>query len=67
MTGGLTDRSEIPMGTWQVRFVKWLWDLGFMGKPVVETKAARDSAEFGKNPPGWRSRIRIESDGQRPW
>ena len=50
------------MGTWQLRFVKWFRDLGFMGKPGVEKKAARDSAEFGKNPPrtglAW---LRIES------
>jgi len=51
MTGGLTDRSGIPMGTWQYRFVDWFRDLGFLAKPGVETKAARDSAEFVKNPP----------------
>ena len=51
MTGGLTDRSGIPMGTWQLRFIDWFRDLGFMDKPGAETKAARDSAEFVQNPP----------------
>jgi hypothetical protein len=40
MTGGLTDRKGIPLGAWQHRFVEWFRDLGFLGKPGVETKAA---------------------------
>jgi len=44
MTGGLTDRNDTPFGTWQYRFVDWFRDLGFLQKPGVETKAARDVA-----------------------
>jgi endo-1,4-beta-xylanase len=44
MTGGLTDRNDIPFGTWQYRFIDWFRDLGFLQKPGVETKAARDVA-----------------------
>lgn len=51
MTGGLTDRTGIPMGTWQMRFVDWFRDLGFLQKPGIETKAARDAAQFATNPP----------------
>jgi endo-1,4-beta-xylanase len=46
MTGGLSDRNAIPMGTWQYRFIDWFRDLGFLQKPGVETKAARDVASF---------------------
>lgn len=46
MTGGLTDRGGIPFGTWQVRFIDWFRDLGFLQKPGLETKAARDTAAF---------------------
>src|SRR5215203_5201868 len=51
MTGGLTDRSGIPFGTWQYRFVDWFRDLGFLDKPGVETKAAKDVATFVAQPP----------------
>jgi endo-1,4-beta-xylanase len=51
MSGGLTDRNGIPYGTWQYRFIDWFRDLGFMGKPGVETKAARDVATRMANPP----------------
>jgi hypothetical protein len=51
MTGGLTDRSGIPFGTWQYRFVDWFRDLGFLQKPGVETKAAKDVATFVATPP----------------
>jgi endo-1,4-beta-xylanase len=51
MTGGLTDRGGIPFGTWQYRFIDWFRDLGFMGKPGVETKAAKDVATFVAQPP----------------
>ena len=54
MTGGLTDRNDIPFGTWQYRFIDWFRDLGFMQKPGVETKAARDVAARVANPPGAR-------------
>jgi endo-1,4-beta-xylanase len=50
-SGGLTDRNDIPLGTWQARFVDWFRDLGFLQKPGVETKAARDVAAFVANPP----------------
>jgi len=41
---GLKDRGGAPFGTWQDRFIDWFRDLGFLGKPGVETKAARDVA-----------------------
>jgi endo-1,4-beta-xylanase len=50
MTGGLTDRNDTPFGTWQYRFVDWFRDLGFLGKPGVETKAAKDIELFLKTP-----------------
>ncbi len=46
MSGGLTDRGGIPFGTWQYRFIDWFRDLGFLQKPGVETKAAKDVASF---------------------
>ena len=45
MSAGLANRN-IPFGTWQDRFIDWFRDLGFLGKPGVETKAARDIAAF---------------------
>lgn len=51
MSGGLTDRRGTPLGTWQYRFVDWFRDLGFLDKPGVETKAAKDVADYVKNPP----------------
>ena len=51
MTGGLTHRNGIPFGTWQDRFIDWFRDLGFLEKSGLETKAARDVADFQKNPP----------------
>lgn len=41
-TSGLTDRGGIALGTWHLRFIDWARDLEFMGKPGVETRAARD-------------------------
>jgi endo-1,4-beta-xylanase len=49
--GAMTDRSGIPFGTWQARFIDWFRDLGFLQKPGIETKAARDVDAFVKNPP----------------
>jgi len=46
MSAGLGDRSGIPFGKWQDRFIDWFWDLGFLQKPGVETKAARDVSNF---------------------
>jgi acetyl esterase/lipase len=54
MTGGLTDRNGMPLGTWQFRFIDWVRDLGFLQKPGVETKAARDTAARVANPPRGR-------------
>jgi acetyl esterase/lipase len=51
MSGGLTDRNGIPFGTWQFRLIDWARDLGFLQKPGVETKAAKDVASFLANPP----------------
>ena len=52
MGGGLTVRRELPMGTWQDRMIEWMRHLGFLAEPGVETRAAKDTAEFAKNPPG---------------
>ncbi len=48
--GGLSDRNGIPFGTWQYRYIDWFRDLGFLQKPGVETKAARDIAAFPGGP-----------------
>jgi acetyl esterase/lipase len=50
MSGGLTDRNDIPYGTWQYRYIDWFRDLGFLQKPGVETKAAKDIAAFASQP-----------------
>ena len=57
MSGGLTDRNDTPYGTWQFRFIDWFRDLGFLQKPGVETKAAKDIATYMSRPapvPGGR-------------
>ena len=51
MAAGLADRNGIPIGKWQDRFIDWFRDLGFLQKPGVETKAARDTATFQNSPP----------------
>jgi acetyl esterase/lipase len=51
MTGGLTDRNNTPFGKWQDRYIDWFRDLGFLQKPGVETKAAKDVSVFVKQPP----------------
>jgi endo-1,4-beta-xylanase len=51
MSGGLTDRNGIPFGTWQYRFIDWARDLGFLQKPGLETKAAKDVAAYVASPP----------------
>ena len=43
-TGGLSNRGGIAYGTWQERYLEWMRDLGFLGKPGVETQAAKDVA-----------------------
>jgi endo-1,4-beta-xylanase len=50
MNAGLGNRN-LPFGTWQDRFIDWFRDLGFLQKPGVETKAARDIALFLTQPP----------------
>src|ERR1035437_2921188 len=50
MTGGFTDRNDIPFGDWQYRYIEWFRDLGFLQKPGVETKAAQDVAAFVNAP-----------------
>jgi acetyl esterase/lipase len=50
MTGGLTDRNGIPFGAWQHRFIDWFRDLGFLQKPGIETKAAKDITAFVSQP-----------------
>ena len=51
MSGGLTDRNNIPYGTWQFRFIDWARDLGFLQKPGIKTKAAQDVASYLASPP----------------
>jgi endo-1,4-beta-xylanase len=43
---GMKDRNGEPFGTWHERFVDWFRDLGFLQKPGVETKAAKDAAAY---------------------
>jgi len=50
MSGGLTDRNGTPFGTWQFRFIDWFRDLGFLERPGIETKAARDIEYFLSQP-----------------
>jgi endo-1,4-beta-xylanase len=50
MSGGLTDRNGMPYGTWQYRFIDWFKDLGFLQKPGIETKAAKDIAVYLTQP-----------------
>jgi endo-1,4-beta-xylanase len=45
---GIKDRSGQPFGTWHERFVDWFRDLGFLQKPGVETKAAKDAAAYAQ-------------------
>jgi acetyl esterase/lipase len=54
--GGLTDRNDTPYGTWQYRFIDWFRDLGFLQKPGVETKAAKDIATYMSQPPPGQGR-----------
>jgi endo-1,4-beta-xylanase len=69
MSGGLTDRNGTPFGTWQYRFIDWARDLGFLQKPGVETKAAKDVAAYIANPPrpyGQGRGARAASNGAAP-
>jgi hypothetical protein len=40
--------DAIPSGKWFDRFTDWFTDLGFLGKPGVETKAAKEVAAYAK-------------------
>jgi hypothetical protein len=51
MSAGLADRNGIPFGKWQDRYIDWFRDLGFLQKPGVETKAAKDIAAFMSQAP----------------
>jgi endo-1,4-beta-xylanase len=51
MSGGLTDRNDIPFGKWQYRFIDWFRDLGFLQKAGIETRAAQDVDAYVKQPP----------------
>jgi len=51
MAAGIADRGGMPFGRWQDRFIDWFRDLGFLQKPGVQTKAARESAAFASQPP----------------
>jgi endo-1,4-beta-xylanase len=46
MSAGLADRNGMPFGSWQNRFIDWFRDLGFLQRPGIETKSARDTALF---------------------
>lgn len=65
-TGGLTDREGTPMGTWHLRFIEWFRDLGFLQKPGVETKAAKDIEDFVKQPPRRMRGVGGQRRGERP-
>jgi len=42
------ERDTIPWGGWRERYLDWFRDLGFLGKPGEQTKAAREVAEYAK-------------------
>jgi acetyl esterase/lipase len=50
MAAGISNRNGIPIGTWQERFIDWFRDLGFLQKPGIETRAARDTTAFASKP-----------------
>jgi len=49
--GALSDRHDTPFGTWQLRFIDWFRDLGFLNKSGEQTKAAKDVETYMKQPP----------------
>ncbi|MES1168660.1 MAG: hypothetical protein ABUL61_05775, partial [Oleiharenicola lentus] len=56
-TGGLSNMGGTAFGTWSARYLDWMRDLGFLGKPGVQTQAAKDVAanlERKKRDPNWR-------------
>ncbi len=44
--GAVSLRGGIPFGTWHERFIEWIRDLGFLDAPGVETKAAKEVADY---------------------
>ncbi len=46
--GSIGERKGIPFGTWPDRYLDWFRDLGFLNKPGVQTKAAKDVASYAK-------------------
>lgn len=52
--GSIGSRDGIPFGTWPARYIEWFRDLGFLGEPGVETKAAKDVAAFASKKPSRR-------------
>lgn len=48
MSAGLADRNGIPFGKWQDRFMEWFRDCGFLQKPGVETRAAKEVAGYAQ-------------------
>jgi endo-1,4-beta-xylanase len=44
--GSIKYRDGIPFGTWQDRYLDWFRDLGFLGQPGAQTKAAAEVAAF---------------------
>lgn len=43
-TAGISSRGGVAFGAWQERYMDWLGDLGFTGKPGEITRAALDIA-----------------------
>jgi acetyl esterase/lipase len=64
--GGLKDRAGAPFGTWQNRFIEWTRDLGFLEKPGLPTKAARDVETHVAEPPVPSGGGRGAGAAQRP-
>jgi endo-1,4-beta-xylanase len=52
---GMKDRNGEPFGTWHERFIDWFRDLGFLQKPGVETRAAKDVAAYAEKRRGAKS------------
>lgn len=50
MTGGLSDRNGTPYGTWQLRFIDWFRELGFLQSSGTPTQAARDLSVYSAQP-----------------
>lgn len=40
--------NAIPYARWHDRYVEWFTELGFLGKPGEETKAAREVAAYAR-------------------